>query len=296
MLKRVIDISSKSYIHIKNSQLVIIIENEVAGSIPVEDLGVLILQHPGITLSIAVVTICQKNNVIIVFCDENHLPSSTLLPLATGHSLHSKILANQICVKLTLKKRLWKKIVSLKIEEQYKTLIYCGEKSERIKKLSREVKSGDPENFEAQAARIYWKMLLGANFKRDVEKDGINSLLNYGYTIMRALFARAIVAGGLHPTLGLHHRNQYNALCLADDLMEPCRAWVDLYVVKLASKGITEINQESKEILLSLISMNVRYDNKVMPLMTACQYLVSRLKKIYDGNATELIYPSLLGQ
>jgi len=109
MLKRVIDISSKSYIHIKNSQLVIIIENEEAGIIPVEDLGVLILQHSGITLSMAVVTICQKNNVIIVFCDENYLPCSTLLPLATGHSLHSKILANQICVKMTLKKRLWKK-------------------------------------------------------------------------------------------------------------------------------------------------------------------------------------------
>jgi CRISPR-associated protein Cas1 len=121
-------------------------------------------------------------------------------------------------------------------------------------------------------------------------------LLNYGYTILRALFARAIVSGGLHPTLGLHHRNQYNALCLADDLMEPCRAWVDLYVVELANKEITVINSESKAKLLSLISANVKYDNQVMPLMIACQYLVSRLKKIYGGEALRLVYPSLLDQ
>ncbi|MDA9902535.1 type II CRISPR-associated endonuclease Cas1 [Gammaproteobacteria bacterium] len=296
MLKRVIDVSSRSYIHIRNQQLIINQNNEDVGSIPVEDLGVLILQHPAITLSIAVVTSCQKNNVVVVFCDEHHLPSSTLLPLTTGHSLHSKILACQINLKLPLRKRLWKEIVSMKLQEQHNTLLQYGKSSERILKLSREVKSGDPENSEAQAAKIYWKILLGKGFKRDTEEPGANTLLNYGYTIIRALFARAIVSSGLHPTLGLHHRNQYNALCLADDLMEPCRAWVDFYVVELVNRGIYEINSDSKARLLSLISANVKYDNQIMPLMIACHYLVSRLKRIYQGETLRLLYPSLLDQ
>jgi CRISPR-associated protein Cas1 len=291
MLKRVVDISSQSYIHIRNQQLIIDQNGEVVGSVPIEDLGILILQHPAITLSLALITACQNNNVIIVFCDEKHLPSSTLLPLFKGHSLHSKILSNQISIKLTLKKRLWKEIVSLKIYEQYRMLMHLGAASERLKRMSRKVKSGDPENIEAQAAKLYWIELLGKEFRRNVDGIGANSLLNYGYSILRALFARAIVAGGLHPTLGLHHHNQYNGLCLADDLMEPLRPWVDLCVVNLLNDDVSEINSVSKTKLLNLLSSDVEYEDKTMPLMVACQYFIARLKRIYEGENLKVIYP-----
>jgi len=210
MLKRVLDISSQSYIHKRNSQLIIDQKGEIIASVPIEDLGFLILQNQAITLSLSLITACQNNNVIIVFCDEKHLPSSTLLPLFKGHSLHSKILSQQISMKLPTKKRLWKQIVSLKIDQQHKTLEKLGKKNERLKKMSQKVKSGDPENIEAQAAKLYWKELSEGKFRRDVKGGGVNALLNYGYSICRALFARAIVGGGLHPTLGLHHHNQYN--------------------------------------------------------------------------------------
>ena len=292
MLKRVLDISSQSYIHKRNQQLIIDQNGETVGSAPIEDLGFLILQHPAITLSLSVITACQNNNVIIVFCDEKHLPSSTLLPLFKGHSLHSKILSQQISMKLAAKKRLWKEIVSLKISQQHKTLEELGKNSERLKKMSQKVRSGDPENIEAQAAKLYWKELSEGKFKRDVNGNGVNTLLNYGYSICRALFARAIVAGGLHPTLGLHHHNQYNGLCLADDLMEPCRPWVDFCVVNLLNEGLSEINMVTKSKLLSLLSAEVRYDKKTMPLMVACHYFIARLRKIYEGEDVKLIYPA----
>jgi CRISPR-associated protein Cas1 len=291
MLKRVIDISSQSYIHKRNQQLIIEQDGETVGSVPIEDLGFLILQNPAITISLSLITACQDNNIVIVFCDEKHLPSSTLLPLFKGHSLHSKILSQQISMKLPAKKRLWKEIVSLKISQQNKTLERLGKKSERLKKMAQEVRSGDPENIEAQAAKLYWKILSGGKFRRDVNGSGVNALLNYGYSICRALFARAIVAGGLHPTLGLHHHNQYNGLCLADDLMEPCRPWVDFCVVNLLKEGFTEVNLTTKNRLLGLLSVDVSYDKKTTPLMVACQYLIARLKKIYAGGDIKLIYP-----
>ena len=291
MLKRVIDISSQSYIHKHNSQLIIDQKGETVASVPIEDLGFLILQNPAITLSLNLITACQNNNVIIVFCDEKHLPSSTLLPLFKGHSLHSKILSQQISIKLPTKKRLWKEIVSHKVNQQHRTLEKLGKTSARLKKMSDEVKSGDPENIEAQAAKLYWKELSEGKFKRDVNGDGVNALLNYGYSICRALFARAIVAGGLHPTLGLYHHNQYNGLCLADDLMEPLRPWVDFCVVNLTNEGFSEVNTATKNKLLGLLSADVKYNKKTMPLMVACQYFIARLKKIYEGKEVRLIYP-----
>jgi len=291
MLKRVIDISSQSYVHKRNQQLIIEQHGETVGSVPIEDLGFLILQNSAITISLSLITACQNNNIVIVFCDEKHLPSSTLLPLFKGHSLHSKILSQQISMKLPAKKRLWKEIVSLKISQQHKTLEELGKKSERLKKMSQEVRSGDPENIEAQAAKLYWKILSGGEFRRDVNGSGVNALLNYGYSICRALFARAIVAGGLHPTLGLHHHNQYNGLCLADDLMEPCRPWIDFCVMNLLNEGLSEVNMITKNKLLGLLSVDVKYDNKTMPLMVACQYFIARLKKIYEGEKINLIYP-----
>ena len=219
MIKRIIDISEKSYLHIKNNQFLITRGEETIGSIPVEDLGIVILQHPAIVISQAAIISCQKNNTALVFCNERHLPYSIILPISDANSLHTKIIQEQVNVSVPTRKRLWKLAVQQKIACQIETLQKLGKLTAPLQKLKENVRSGDPKNVEAQAARKYWTLLMGKSFRRDINLDGINSLLNYGYSIIRAMLARAIVGAGLHPALGIHHRNQYNGLCLADDLL-----------------------------------------------------------------------------
>ena len=223
MIKRIIDISEAAYVRLKHQQLVIEKQSEIVGQVPIEDLGVLILQHPAIVLTQQLIVACQKNKVVIVFCDEKHLPYSLILPIGEGHTLHNKILKQQMAISEPTRKRLWQKIVQHKIKEQEQTLVMLNKESTRLSFLSTQVKTGDSGNCEAIAAQAYWKLLFGKAFKRDADLDGVNSLLNYGYAIIRAAVARSICGAGLHPTIGLFHTNQYNALCLADDLMEPFR-------------------------------------------------------------------------
>ena len=239
MIKRTIDVSQASYLHLKNLQLLIDQEGKTVGRIPVEDLGILILEHPAITITQGVILACQKNNVAVVFCDERHLPYSTLLPLSEGNQLHSKVLRQQIKISQPSKKRLWKIIVQEKIRQQALTLKNSGKPHQELLSISSKVKSGDSGNLEAEAARKYWPLLMGKGFVRDFEAEGANALLNYGYSIVRAMIARALVGTGLHPALGLFHHNQYNGLALADDLMEPFRPWVDRIVCKLLWKILT---------------------------------------------------------
>jgi CRISP-associated protein Cas1 len=294
MIKRIIDISEPAYLHQKNKQLYIDKKDKTVGTIPIEDLGVLILQHPAIVITQALVISCQKNNVVVIFCDERHLPFSILLPISEGNTLHSKVLREQIKAKLTTKKSMWQQIVKLKISEQIRILKFFGKEPKSLARIVKNVKSGDPQNCEAQAAKIYWAELMGPGFKRDTNAEGINALLNYGYAIMRATIARAIVSGGLHPTLGLHHHNQYNGLCLADDLMEPFRPWVDKLVFEIIKEdGSALVTQYTKQILLDLISANVKWDDKNMPLMVATNYLVANIKNAHADNKIKIVYPIL---
>ena len=294
MIKRTIDISEPSYLHLKDQQLLIEQDSALVGSVPVEDLGVLILQHPAIVITQATILACQKNNVAVVFCDEKHLPYSLLLPLSEGHSLHNRILHDQIAVSVPTRKRLWKQIVEEKIVQQVKTLERFGSKSSAISRLAQNVKAGDSENYEAQAARRYWPLLFGKDFRRNPEASGLNSLLNYGYSIIRGLVARAIVAGRLHPSIGLHHHNQYNGLALADDIMEPFRPWVDRRIRSLSDCNHDIcIDRETKTELLSLISVTVNYKGKDMPLMTASHRLVADLKRAMTQKSVRLQYPQL---
>jgi len=296
MIKRIIDISDSAYIHIEKRQLLIDKNGEVAGSIPIEDLGILVLQHPAIVVSQAAIIACQENNVAVVFCDSRHLPLSILLPISSGHSLHSKVLQQQVAVTTATKKRLWQQIVRLKITNQAETLLMAGKRATRLQHLIREVKSGDPENCEAQAARFYWHLLMGNDFRRDHNAGGTNALLNYGYSVMRAMIARAIVGSGLHPAFGLHHHNQYDGLCLADDLVEPFRPWVDWEIYKIIeANGAIAINRDTKEMLLGLLVRSVKWRDQPMPLMVACHYLTSDLKRVYSKDLTKLEYPSLCG-
>ena len=294
MIKRTIDISEPAYLHLKNQQLLIERDSEVIGSVPVEDLGVLILEHPAIVITQAAILACQKNNVAVVFCDERHLPYSVLLPLSEGHTLHNRILQEQIAVTGSTQKRIWKHIVQEKISQQIQTLEEFGIESTVLKRLHGKVKAGDSENHEAQAAQRYWPLLMGKDFRRNPDKEGVNSILNYGYSIVRGLVARALVSGGLHPSIGIHHHNQYNGLALADDVMEPFRPWVDRKVRLLVDTGDEiQIDRETKGELLGLLSTTVKFKTKDMPFMVASHRLVADLKRAMVDKSERLHYPQL---
>ena len=292
MIKRVVDISQQSYLHVKNKQLLVDRDGETIAQISIEDLGILILQHQAIVLTQSVVSQCQHNNVAILFCDSRHLPISITLPLWEGNSLHTKVLREQMAVSVPTRKRLWQKVVKYKISEQATTLQLAGANAKGLQRLQEKVKSGDPDNCEAQAAKQYWGLLMGKNFRRDPDAEGVNALLNYGYSIVRAMTARALVGAGLHPAIGLHHKNQYNSLCLADDVMEPFRPWVDWRVWQLLEQsGDISVNQNSKQCLLSLLSDSVVMGDRQMPLMVAAHSLAAGLKRALTDSKQSLVYP-----
>ncbi len=295
MIKIVIDIGKQAYIYTKHKQLFISRDKKVMDSIPIEDIGVILLHHPAISFSQSAIITCQKHNVVVVFCDERHLPYSVILPLVEGHSLHQKVLQKQIEVRVTVKKRLWQQIIKQKICEQSKTLLLLNKYSGNLMLLHNKVKSGDSENHEAQAAQKYWRLLFGESFRRNRDGGGINTLLNYGYAIIRAMLARAIVGTGLHPALGIHHHNQYNGLCLADDLMEPFRPWVDQLVCQI-SQNITEevmLDKDSRKQILQLISDTVVLNNKKMPMLVASHYFAANLKRCIIDKTEHLEFPVL---
>lgn len=295
MIRRIIDISEPAYLYIHQSQLCVDRDRKTIAQVSVEDLGILILNHPAIVMTQAVITKCQQNNAVVLFCDERHLPISITLPLWEGHSLHTKVLREQLSAAAPTRKRLWQQIVREKITEQINTLQRTGCSVEGLKRLRSKVKSGDLDNCEAQAARQYWPLLMGKAFRRDPSESGVNSLLNYGYSIMRAMIARAIVGTGLHPAIGLHHKNQYNGLCLADDVMEPFRPWVDWQIFKLQKCGIHPvINKDTKRPLLAMLSQDVTLDKHKMPLMVAVHSMVARLKEAHTDKNVSLVYPKRL--
>lgn len=295
MIKRIVDISEPAYLHQQHQQLLIDKQGITVAKLPIEDLGVLILQHPAIVLTQALIISCQQNNVAVVFCDARHLPYSVILPLSDGHSLHSKIVQQQVSLSLPVKKRLWQQIVKQKIAGQVRVLKQLDKNGLALERLAANVKSGDEGNLEAQAAQKYWPLLFGAQFRRDSDAEGLNSLLNYGYAVIRGVIARAIVGAGLHPALGLQHSNQYNGLCLADDLMEPFRPWVDLLVYQIAQQyPLLEINQHTKKPFLNLLSQPVAFNQQTMPLMVACHYLLADFKRAFTDSKQAFSYPQWL--
>ncbi|NOX34728.1 MAG: type II CRISPR-associated endonuclease Cas1 [Deltaproteobacteria bacterium] len=293
MIKRTIDIENPSYLRIKFNQLIIEQKKQIVAQIPVEDIGILILQHPAITMTQAVVISCQENNTVLVFCDSRRLPISVSLPITSANSLHSTILQKQLTVTPVRKKQIWKQVVQQKIIQQSETLKRFGKEHEKVALIARRVQSGDKSNCESQAAQRYWRLLFGDSFRRDTTLEGVNVLLNYGYAIVRAMVARAIVGSGLHPALGIYHHNQYNGLNLADDLMEPFRPWVDQLVFQLSSQDKFEINKDTKQVLLQVPAQKVNYNGKIMPFMVSCHYLIADLKRIYHDKSLKLKYPEL---
>ncbi len=295
MLKRTLFFSNPYRLSLKNNQLVAEArDGSDTRTVPVEDIGFVILENMQISISMPLLEALVANNVAVVFADSKHMPQSMLLNL-DSHNSQTEIFRNQINASQPLKKNLWKQTIEAKIKNQSRLLKLYDRQSLDIMKMSREVKSGDTENKEGTAARTYWPRLMGERFIRDRYGDPPNNLLNYGYIILRAAVARSLVGSGLLPTLGIHHRNKYNAYCLADDIMEPYRPYVDRRVFEMFKKDpdIFMLEKEHKAELLKVLTDDVIIDELRRPLMIALSMTTSSLAKVYAGEIKNLKYPDL---
>lgn len=292
MLKRTIYIGNPSYLKLKDNQLKIEepTTKEVKGSVPIEDLGFLVLDHYQITLSHQLIVALQQNNVAIISCDESHLPFGLMLPMY-GHVEHSERLKHQINCSEPLRKQLWKQTIEAKIYQQKEVLRKNKLPFEAMIGYMNEVKSGDSTNMEGIAAQHYWKYLFD-DFTRERKGDSPNNFLNFGYAILRSMVARALVSSGLNPTIGIFHRNKYNPYCLADDIMEPYRPYVDLLVLDWMRKTSSHIlDKDAKAHFLQLATYDVYINGLQRPLITALSISTSSLCKCLMGESRVIHYP-----
>lgn len=295
MLKRTIYIGNPAYLKYKDLQLQIVEpnSNEIKGTVPVEDMAFLVLDHYQITLTHQLVVALESNNVAIISCNEQHLPNGLMLPI-DGHVEHSERLKAQINVSEPLRKQLWKQTVENKISQQMLLLKKLHRNYEPMADYLHQVTSGDATNMEGIAAQYYWKQLFD-NFKRERYGEAPNHLLNFGYSILRSIVARALVSSGLHPTIGIFHRNKYNAYCLADDIMEPYRPYVDEVVCELINESDNEVSltKEIKARILNIATKDVMILQKKRPMMVAISTTTSSLYKCYTGELRLIHYPLL---
>ena len=310
MIKKTLYFGNPAYLSLRNEQLVIrlpevekanlpeAIKQESTRTIPIEDIGVMVLDNKQITITQGVLAALLDNTVTVIICDNKRMPTGMLLPLS-GNTLYQERFRNQIEAAVPLRKQLWQQTVKAKIENQ----AFCLQKNTSksfapLHVLARSVRSDDADNNEAQAAAYYWKNIFPnlPDFTRD--KDGIppNNLLNYGYAILRAVIARALVGSGLLPVYGIHHHNRYNAYCLADDIMEPYRPFVDDLVIKTTNKKEipAELTTELKQEMLMIPILDVLIGGKRSPLMIAAGQTTASLAKCYNGESRNITYPSFV--
>jgi CRISP-associated protein Cas1 len=298
MIKRTLYFGNPAYLKTKNEQLVFeSVEDGELKVLPIEDIGVLIMDHQQITITQALIAKLLENNVALITCDSKHHPTGLMLNL-DGHTLQSKKFAAQVEATVPLKKQLWQQTVSAKIDNQACMLEDIQVGAKNLRNWAQEVKSGDADNHEAVAAAYYWKNIFAIfpDFKRDREGEPPNNLLNYGYAILRAVVARNLVASGLLPTLGIFHKNQYNAYCLADDIMEPYRPFVDkvVWTIVRMNGNYLEITPDMKKQLLGIPAMDVIINGEKSPLMVAVQKTTASLAKCYEGKARKIMYPEFI--
>jgi CRISPR-associated protein Cas1 len=297
LIKRTLYFGNPAQLRLRDNQLngEIEVEGEKKNiSIPVEDIGTLIIDHPQITFTSGLIQALQENNAAIITCDKRHMPQSLTLPLE-GHGTQQERYKEQLEATEPLKKQLWAQTVSQKIKNQAGTLSNLLKDSTYLIPLYKNVKSGDGDNCEATAAAYYWPRMFGhiSGFVRHRHGPPPNNLLNYGYSILRGTIARSIVAAGLLPTLGIFHRNRYNAFCLADDLMEPYRPYVDELVFEMVNEfgAFDELTKEHKIILLKIPAMDLVIAGEKSPLMVATQRTAVSPVKCYDGTQRKLVFP-----
>jgi CRISP-associated protein Cas1 len=297
MIKRILYFGNPTYLKVKDAQLVIELPTtKETHTAPLEDLGVIVLDNPQITITHGTMMRLLANNTVLITCDNTHLPTGMMLPLE-GNSLQSERFRHQIDASDPLKKQLWQQTITAKIRNQGHLLQSVGHDTDALNRWSRDVKSGDSDNLEARAAAFYWKRLFTPAldaFFRDRHGDAPNNLLNYGYAILRGIVARGLVASGLLPTLGIHHHNKYNAYCLADDIMEPFRPFVDKLVYDMVVTGTVtdDVTKEQKRVLLGIAAMDIHFEDKRSPLMVGLQTTTASLVRCYMGESRKIIYPS----
>jgi len=323
MIKRTLYFGNPAYLSKKDDQLIIkLIENENGNDkldgdsaeikepdkndkyrertsqkiVPIEDVGIIILDSQQITLTQGLLVSLLENNTAVVSCDNSHLPVGLFLPLSVNQ-IQSERFQAQIESSVPLRKQLWQQTISVKIKNQAWLLSKQSIKVVNMLKWSKDVRSGDPDNYEGRAAAYYWGNIFPKELEFTRDRYGLppNNLLNYGYAILRAIVARSLVASGLLPTLGIHHHNKYNAYCLADDIMEPYRPYVDRIVLEIVKNGedFEELNTSIKKQLLEIPVIEIIIDGERSPLMVGMQRTTASLAKCYAGEARKILYPEL---
>lgn len=310
MIKKTLYFGNPVYLSLRNAQLVIKLpeivktdslpdafKEQAEVTKPVEDIGIVVLDNKQITITSGVLEALLENNSAVITCDSKSMPVGLMLPLY-GNTTQNERFRHQLDASLPLKKQLWQQTIRMKIENQATVLRTCkGEEMKCMRVWAADVKSGDPDNLEARAAAFYWKNLFVDIDGFTREREGIppNNLLNYGYAILRAVVARALVTSGLLPTLGIHHHNRYNAYCLADDIMEPYRPYVDELVYGIVKSGIEyeELTKELKAQLLGIPTLEVKIDGRRSPLMIAVSQTTASLYKCFSGELRRIAYPEM---
>ncbi len=292
MLKKSILLENKAAITTKNLQLVIKTELRES-SIPIEDIGFVMIDHPEIYLSLPAMNLLIENNAAVVICGANHLPNGLFMNL-NSHHIQQEIFRNQIEASVPLKKQLWQHTIFEKITNQGKLLQMITGQKNQFDFLAGKVLSGDTSNMEGVAAGIYWKSFFESGFRRERFGDYPNNFLNYGYAILRAATARALSGSGLLNTLGIHHKSKYNAFALADDIMEPFRPVVDEKVYEIMQRfEEQELNTVIKTELLQILTRTVYFKDEKSPLMVALQKTASSLQQCFTGQRKRIKYPGL---
>ena len=310
MIKKTLCFSNPAYLSLRNAQLVIKLpEVEKADNLtedfkkasevtrPIEDIGVVVLDHKQITITQGALEALLENNCAVITCDSSHMPVGLLLPLV-GNTTQNERFRDQLSASLPLRKQLWQQTMQQKIRNQAAVLsTHSDAETKCMQVWANDVRSGDPDNLEARAAVYYWGHLFGhiPGFIRTREGVAPNNLLNYGYAILRAVVARSLVASGLLPTLGIHHHNRYNAYCLADDIMEPYRPFVDSLVYDITEQyGVdVELSKDIKAELLSIPTLDVVIAGKRSPLMVGAAQTTASLYKCFSGELRKIAYPEL---
>lgn len=303
MIKKTLYFGNPAYLSLRLEQLVIKTQKQeddgesLTKTIPIEDIGVVVLDHRQITITQGVMEKLLENNCAVITCDSRHLPVGLLLPLV-GNTVQNERFRSQIDSSLPLRKQLWQQTIQAKIANQAAVLEYSTSRRHgNMLAWVSQVKSGDSDNVEARAATYYWKTIFPErpDFLRGQFEDDPNGLFNYGYAVLRAVVARSLVMSGLLPTLGIHHHNRYNAYCLADDIMEPYRPYVDRLVLDIiAEDGTLSLTQSAKLRLLSIPVLDVEIDGHTSPLMVAVSTTTASLAKCFGGELRKIVYPIMI--
>jgi CRISP-associated protein Cas1 len=291
VIGRVVEVASDGR-HLSAYRGFMVVEERGAevGRVALDDIAVLIANAHGLSYTTNLMLALARRGVSVIFCDASHRPAAWLWPI-DGHHAQAGRMRAQVAMSRPTAKRVWKRLVTAKIERQAMTLAAVGRPDPGLHLLAKRVRSGDPHNVESQAARRYWPRLLGSSFRRSAGGEPPNGLLNYGYAVLRAATARAVACAGLHPSIGVHHKNPANAFCLVDDLMEPFRPVVDLLVARLVEAGSSDVEPESKRFLAQVTALDLATALGRTPLQTCLDRLAGSLAAISEGRVRDLDLP-----